>query len=136
MQELKGRVVKRVLVGPAEHVLVFETDQGPISYETYGDCCSETWFADIVGVKELIGATVKDVEDIPLHENCLFEEYSQDGRSRQESDAFYGVRLITTRGDTNIIYRNSSNGYYGGSISASTQRAGDDFKVIEDDWQA
>lgn len=40
-----------------------------------------------------------------------------DGRTRQECDEAYGYKIFTDKGQADIIFRNSSNGYYGGSLN-------------------
>lgn len=107
---------------------------GPIlNIGTYADCCSETWFADIIGIKNLLGQQVIAVEilDVP-------KEMETPDRTRQEDDAYYGIRIKTKLGDCDIIYRNSSNGYYGGSEYKMTLEEGDEleWEPITDDWQA
>lgn len=131
MKELVGRRIVGLSIGDAESVLAFFTDTDTIAYETLGDCCSTSWFADIVGVDALIGATVANVEELPL------EDYNtEDGRSRQESDAAYGYKIRTERGYCDIVFRNSSNGYYGGWMELRTKPLPADMKPITDDWQA
>lgn len=51
-----------------------------ITYGAYGDCCSETWFADITGLDNLRGQVVIGVRvlDVTLPEGDL--------RTRQEED--------------------------------------------------
>lgn len=39
-----------------------------------------------------------------------------DGRTRQKYDEAYGYKIFTDKGQADIIFRNSSNGYYGGSL--------------------
>jgi hypothetical protein len=74
-----------------------------------GDCCSETWFAEILSLDALFGEKILSGEELnPLHK--------EDDYSRQQFDAFYGFALHTTKGTCTIIFRNSSNGYYGGDI--------------------
>ena len=98
---------------------------------TYSDCCSETWFADLIGVGNLLGQIVTGVEILELPP-------PQDERSRQESDEAYGVRLKTALGHCDVIYRNSSNGYYGGSAEDMRDEEGQalDWLEIKGDWQA
>ena len=101
--------------------------------QTDGDCCSETWFADIIGIRNLLsGSNVDGIEIL------RFPEEVSDARSRQEVDAVYGVRLRTCKGNCDIIYRNSSNGYYGGTVDVvpETTCADIKFKKITKDWQA
>lgn len=127
---LIGKKVNSLLVSKGEEYLVFETDHGDVVWGTDADCCSETWFADILGVNALLGATVADVE---IMENVPEVE---DGRCRQESDSFYGMKIKTDRGIVDVIYRNSSNGYYGGNARLENERPKVELRPINDDWQA
>lgn len=132
MEELIGKVVVGLRVGEGEEYLVFDHPDGThTTYETYGDCCSETWFADIVGVDNLLCATVMEVEYMDIDgDEC-------DERCRQEYDEHYGVKLKTNKGYVDIVYRNSSNGYYGGSIDLYTGTLPNiQFTQITDDWSA
>lgn len=109
MSDLIGKTVTGLFVSSDQSRLVVTHDEFASAYECYGDCCSETWIADIVGVSALIGHKVLSAEDVTM-------EDVDDGRSRQEYDCFYGIKLVTTGGIVDIVYRNSSNGYYGGSL--------------------
>lgn len=79
--------------------------------ETEADCCSETWFADVLNPEALSYAYIIGVEILDLPN-------PEDSRTRQESDSAYGFTLKTNKGVCTIIYRNSSNGYYCGDIRA------------------
>lgn len=132
MEELTGLTIKELYVGGEEQDwLVFVTDDGKeVLYETFADCCSETWFADITGVDYLLGATVTSVEEIKTEE-------VEDERTRQEYDTVYGYKLTTNKGYVDIVYRNSSNGYYGGECAHVESRKYDLYMVaITDDWEA
>jgi hypothetical protein len=109
MKELINKTISKILVNDDQSILIFETNEGDVIYETDADCCSETWFADITGVDALIGTTVTESEEVKMSE-------VKDGRTRQEYDSFYGIKLKTDKGYASIVYRNSSNGYYGGDI--------------------
>ena len=130
MKELLGKKINKILVNEDQSALIFETDSGDVAYDTYADCCSVTWFADITGVLNLLGATVTDVEEVDI-------ESVDDGRTRQEEDCFYGVKVTTNKGYADIVYRNSSNGYYGGDChySADFERP-DNLTEISEDWSA
>ena len=112
-------------------MLVFKTNNGEVAYETEADCCSVTWFADIIGVCNLLGATVTTVEDVDI-------DNVDDSRSRQETDKFYGLKITTDKGYADIIYRNSSNGYYGGSCCwlKNFKLPIDNLFEISEDWSA
>jgi hypothetical protein len=130
MKELIGKTVTGLRVNKEQSVLVFDHPDGDTtSYVTYGDCCSETWFADIVGVAALLGSLVLGAEYVELPN-------VDDGRTRQDCDQFYGVKLRTSKGYVDIVYRNSSNGYYGGDIELHEGTLPEGMVAITDDWQA
>lgn len=110
--------------GEAQHALIV----------TDADCCSQTWFADITGVENLIGHTIQSFEWIEMPESYNVD----DGRGRQKTDEAYGIKITTEAGYCDIVYRNSSNGYYGGSASIAWRdgTATDGMKPITEDWSA
>lgn len=61
MEHLIGHIIRALYVAPGEEQLAFVTDTATITYGTDADCCSETWFADVLGVNALLGATVTAV---------------------------------------------------------------------------
>lgn len=126
-ERLVGRKVTGVQIDMVgQHFFRFDTDEGMIVLEALGDCCSETWFADLIAADCLIGQTVSAVEDVELPPPC-----KKDHRSRQEEDVIYGIKIFTGRGQhAFLIFRNSSNGYYGGCVSQATPAQWADVK-----WQ-
>ncbi len=133
MKELIGKKISRICVNDDQHLLVFYHPDGQVTaYETYGDCCSETWFADIVGVQALLNGVVERADEIPLSEVREVD----DARSRQEFDKVYGVKLKTDLGYADIAYRNSSNGYYGGDIGLFHGEITENLTPITADWAA
>lgn len=131
MKELIGKKVTGLLINDDQSVLAFYTDQGVIAYDAWGDCCSESWFADITGVSALLYGTVQTVDEVSM------EGYNvEDGRSRQGYDEAYGYKLITDKGCVDIVFRNSSNGYYGGSIELMQRDLPEGMTEITDDWHA
>jgi hypothetical protein len=135
MKELIGKTITGLFVNEDQSALMFtHPDNEKTCYETEADCCSETWFADITGVGALLDSTVLEVEEVKLPSDLE----DQDKRTRQEYDEFYGVKLKTTRGHVDIVYRNSSNGYYGGEIEYKVQGLpeGCELTPITDDWSA
>lgn len=129
MKTLVGHTIRAIHMQKGESRIIFETNGGRLAFETDGDCCSETWFADIVGVGALIGGEVRTVDSIGL-------PTPEDERTRQEIDEAYGIKITTDQGVADIIYRNSSNGYYGGSCGPTTDISIDDTVEITEDWQA
>lgn len=106
MKRLIDKTITKLEVNDDQTWLRFTITDGVFEYEAWGECCSESWFQDIAGVEALLNATVVDVEEVP--------SYETDG-TRQNYDLVYGIRFKTTRGYADIVYRNSSNGYYNGS---------------------
>lgn len=115
---------------PYEGAIVFVTDQGPFQYNCDGDCCSETWFSDIIGFDALIGSPVMSV-------SAMEGGREDEGpRCRQDVDSIYGIKIVTQKGHCDIMFRNSSNGYYGGDCSPAEFKGLRGFKQITGDWEA
>lgn len=134
MEELVGKTIKRILISSNDETLVFDTDAGIIAYETYGDCCSSSWFESITGVEALLGQIVlsRHALDLPAPED---REYKNDHYVDSLQD--YGEKLSTQKGVVDFVYRNSSNGYYGGSIGYLAKAPNiKGFKEITEDWTA
>lgn len=135
MKELLDKYIGKVFVSKGEVYIKFVAnwhDETIAIYETDADCCSETWFADIIGVDALLGERVVGIE--------VMDDWSpDDNRTRQESDTAYGYKLKTKKGITDIIFRNSSNGYYGGGIDlweGAVEPEGVEWVEITKDWSA
>lgn len=96
-----------------------ERDGQPVRYrfDVEGDCCSDTWIESVIEESALIGHTILSVEDISLPDGT-----SANGNDRtthgfyEDEMTFYALAITTDRGKCVIDYRNSSNGYYGGSM--------------------
>lgn len=130
MDELLGKKILKIFVSDNQEILSFDTDKGLVSYKATGDCCSESWFADITGVDALLGATPSEIKYLELGEDI------DDGRSRQDVDQIYGFKITTEKGYADIIFRNSSNGYYGGGLTNYYESLPEGMVEITDDWQA
>lgn len=132
LSDLVGHTIASVDVSRGEGLMRFVHDGGQMVLDTYGDCCSETWFADLTGFDALIGSPVISAEEIELSGPS-----EPDGRSRQDCDDFYGIVITTAKGRCDIVYRNSSNGYYGGGCSFGYELPpGMVMTPITDDWSA
>lgn len=129
---LVGRKIEELYVGPEEKDLILVLNNGDICrFDTEGDCCSKSWWADIVGVKQLINHTIISIEQVDM-------PIPNDNRSRQVEDQVYCYKIKTDGGECDLIFRNSSNDYYGGWASMEYV---DSFiikyyKQITEDWQA
>lgn len=135
---LIGKVIVGIDVSQDEEALRFRLKDGSeVVWRTSGDCCSESWWADMLELDAILGRygmeadPVTEIEALDLPDPI-------DGRSRQSEDQVYGYKLKTSRhyGAT-LIFRNSSNGYYGGSAYVSEARGYDQWREItENTWSA
>lgn len=132
MDDLIGRVIASLYVSPGEQRIAFEGELETLTFEAVGDCCSCSWFADILNVDALLGQEVVDVETLQL------PHVGADGRTRQQYDLAYGYAIVTRRGRCEVIFRNSSNGYYGGWLDGPTvgKLPPEGWRKITEDWTA
>lgn len=121
MKELIGQWIEAIIINDSCTCLQFVTKDGEtITYEVFGECCSHSWFNDILGVDNILPSLIVDVQEISLEEIGL--DFSQEIAEKvfhipdedQDYIQIYGYKIITTRGICDIIFRNESNGYYGG----------------------
>lgn len=111
---LVGRTIRGMSIAAADKLL-FDTDAGFYVYEVEGDCCSSSWYSDVLNVEVLLGERVLSVAADELPEDFVMPQ------NNEETDEYfkvYGYTLKTQYGACNIIFRNSSNGYYGGDVLA------------------
>jgi hypothetical protein len=104
---LEGKTILDIKIANDKQAIKFITDQGEIVAKCDADCCSHTWI-ESVELPCAFPALVNSIENLHLRDD---EEI--DG----ETIRFYGCKISTNKGDIIIDYRNSSNGYYGGSLS-------------------
>lgn len=110
MKELVGqKILKMFIDKDSQEYMAFRTESRDFIYFVEGDCCSESWFADVISIDALLGHTVFSIDEVSMGE-------IEDDRGRQECDKAYGYKFKTTGGYADIVFRNSSNGYYGGSL--------------------
>jgi len=134
MKELIGKTIQKALINEDQSLIAFVTEVGNIYFIAQGDCCSETWFSDILNVTNIFNAKVTSVRSIELPEYNV-----EDGRTRQQYDSVYGYKLVSAKGETTVIFRNSSNGYYGGYVELylGPVMSLESFEEIHsDDWKA
>jgi len=115
LEKLLGRTVMQVLANPERDEFRFVTDGGDLDYHCFGDCCSESWVNHITDIDTLIGQLGVEPES-----------------TRQEEDEVLFHRIQTPKGVCVIEFRNSSNGYYGGSFEEGLCKPNDLQPVTED----
>lgn len=147
---LIGKTIKEIRVSPYATFMAFRTlDDERLFYYADQDCCSVSWFHEILQPENLLGQTITGVRVIFLahsaQEDC--PDYPPEAACDEENGfvQFYKVTLESTRGYTDIIFRNHSNGYYGGWMEAVGEgyaqehwgngpELPDEWTIVETDW--
>lgn len=117
-KELAGKMLIALEIDlDRQHYARLVTDDGVYVIYAEGDCCSESWFADALYVPRKLPVKLSSIEGVRL------PDPPNDGRTRQEYDQAYSVRIHHDglEGSTELVFRNSSNGYYGGWFSVYRQ---------------
>jgi hypothetical protein len=131
MKELIGRKILKVQLDAEKVYLNFITDTGNATYGCFADCCSESWINHVNGVSELLGGTVQDVDEVDFFSLLNIEPEA----TRQEYDRVLFHRVKTEKGWCSFEFRNSSNGYYGGSLDKEDTLPDDvEMQDITDDF--
>lgn len=130
LADLIGRKVLGVQMTPEKEEVRFITDIGNLDYYCYADCCSESWVNHVSDVSSLVDATVVNVEECNFYALLGVEPEP----TKQESDTVLFHRVYTDKGVCVIEFRNSSNGYYGGSFERNTDREPEDLANITEDF--
>lgn len=112
LANLVGKELISVEISQDKTYLKFNHKEGSVIWEAEADCCSETWIEHVTLPYIGLDGKVSKVEEVHLGEVIP---------TRQECDALYGIKIhLDTdnwRGSyVYIEFRNSSNGYYGGSM--------------------
>lgn len=120
---LIGRKLMSVEVESDKTVLAFRFEDGDVRYDVEGDCCSRSWIEHIELPSVLSGAEVLTVSEAPVidateddTQNPVTKPDDEYFRREHECLQVYQTVFGTTKGEIAVEYRNSSNGYYGGSL--------------------
>jgi hypothetical protein len=108
--ELIGHVISKVeLSDDRQYLRVWLENEQAVIYQAEGDCCSHSWF-DQVTVRTYCKDPVEAIKVREEHEGIP---------TYQDVDRIYGFEC-TARASYSVPLavelRNSSNGYYGGSV--------------------
>lgn len=134
LQELKGKTVIKIKVSPDLSEIAFEVKEyrGVVyKYQALSDCCSESWFAHMTGVSNVIGAKVIDVSSIDFDLPVEHPEYKG---IRQDVAKLHAIDLTTSKGNARIEFRNESNGYYDGYASLVHGSGISKLRHVTEDW--
>lgn len=124
----------------SQRAVTFETDGGLITFQVEGDCCSDSYFHDLIGLQKLLSnGPVTAIESINLgpgdpghthpapHDDpeaqAIIDALSQPVEDDYDVIQVYGYRITTEHPQwgpqsTVLAFRNASNGYYGGWMTA------------------
>jgi hypothetical protein len=112
---LRGKTIAAIWTASDKEAIRFDLADGEsVVANCYGDCCSHTWIEDVIEPDAAIGAEVLSADDIELPEHMQQPTKTE---NYEEEMSYYGFAITTSKGRCTIAYRNSSNGYYGGSLA-------------------
>lgn len=124
LKHLIGKKIKQIFLN--QEMMKFVTDAGDFVYSVSGDCCSHSYIHDFYGVEKLLkNGEVTDVKRVELtKDDKSYIGYSPEDRGDNDSwdyIACYGYQIFVNDPEWGEVtacfsFRNSSNGYYGGSI--------------------
>lgn len=105
---LIGKTITGIKIAADKEAMLFDFENDQLVVKVDGDCCSRSWIENIDLPALGFPAKVTAVRDLDLISRQDVDEI--------EEIKFYGFVIETDRGEINIEYRNSSNGYYGGNL--------------------
>lgn len=111
LDSLIGKKITEFSINQQKTAIKFKADGVDMCFEFDADCCSETWVEHLSFNKWESVFTINKIEQVKME--------ALHG-TRQEVDELYGVIFKIDESkysDLYIEFRNSSNGYYGGSIN-------------------
>jgi uncharacterized protein (TIGR02996 family) len=117
------------LMGSQDYLELIMEDGSKEYIAAYGDCCSDSWFYRIDNPQNIIGSPI-----IAFLEATIEDINIEDGLGRQDEDKAYAISIMTMKGICRIVYRNSSNGYYGGWVQMSEAPETTERLAIDSDW--
>lgn len=117
-ENLIGKTIEKIIIDTKYGQYInFITNDEPVGFVAVGDCCSRTYISEFVNVANLLGQKIDKIEELKLLEgDCLPRPASVS----HEEEEIYGVKFHTEKGTAVLVYRNESNGYYGGSMDRRT----------------
>lgn len=111
LQSLVGKTISKIYVSEDKDYIAFESkESGELHcFVTQGECCSDSWISDVFSDK---GAFPMKV--LSVREHVYKEEKDEDDEGLIKT---YMIDLVGEDGEKiTVFFKNSSNGYYGGTI--------------------
>lgn len=107
LENIVGKRINGFVVSDEKTTLTFNDDEGMLYvYDADADCCSHSWIENIEDPEYLLGNLVLKVEEKEMPSEDQDGEYIQ----------IMSYDIYTDKGICKIDFRNSSNGFYGGSL--------------------
>lgn len=107
--DLKGKTIVKIEKEPEGQWIDFYLGDGEKwRFLAEGDCCSNSWVQEIMYPENIIGEVVVNVIEHTTASNIDDGEYGYLD--------IYNLDLVSKKGTCTVDFRNSSNGYYGGSL--------------------
>lgn len=107
---LINKSIVSMQIASDKQALLFTTVEGEnLIARVDADCCSYSWIESIELPALGFPFTIISIDDLDL-------PGSDDNHPEHDCLQVYGAKITTDKGDLIIDYRNSSNGYYGGSM--------------------
>ena len=94
------------------YIKFFSEDNAQLIYQSYADCCSESWIESIEGVNSLLNNKINSVTKI--ESNNITKNWVPNPPT--QFLLAFAYELKTDKGCCIIEFRNESNGYYGGDL--------------------
>lgn len=117
-----GKTLTSVCLENNKERIVFTfADGSSQAFGVEGDCCSQSWIEHLEAPNDVNGAIVlgfsEDSADA-TEDDTKNPVVSKDSYQPREHESLqvYQSRFKTDRGEIVLEYRNSSNGYYGGTL--------------------
>jgi len=107
-EDLKGRILSKVEV-ESDEIRFYLTDDHYVRMYHEQDCCEHVYISDINGdVNDLVGTPLLLVEE------SISSEFDESKSNYSTTWTFYRFRTI--KGDVDIRWNGSSNGYYSETV--------------------
>lgn len=111
IEELIGKTIINIVGKEGDDQIKFTTSDGDKYWMFHSqDCCESVSIDDIVGdLSDIVGSPIINAEEVTDREN----------NNKQNNDSFTWTfyKIFTEKGDVNIRWYGSSNGYYSESVS-------------------
>ena len=136
IKKLSGKLLS-VHIDPDDDIITFTIGHWSgkpvkkVSFQAVGDCCSSSYFYEIVGAEKVLGKWIQEVEELSLDVEPGTESIGTDYPYVVEAYAYrvssepgkldLGSATIDVSNSMIIVFRNDSNGYYGGTLEPTEQ---------------